>query len=92
MTSSAITRAQPRSSGTGGYGCFYKNEKAFWGEGGTPEQVAEEALSGEKGRIWCVGADTVTAAEAAEPTASGNARSAAVATLSLAVAAAWTIF
>ena len=36
-------------------GCFYKNQKAFYGEGGTTEEMAAEFLPGLQERIWCKG-------------------------------------
>ena len=37
------------------YGCFYKNNKAYWGRGGTAAENAKDPLSGIKERIWCDG-------------------------------------
>mmetsp|Transcript_26363 Transcript_26363/g.55240 ORF Transcript_26363/g.55240 Transcript_26363/m.55240 type:complete len:235 (-) Transcript_26363:28-732(-) len=40
-------------------GCFYKNDKAFFGTGGTEAAMATEDLPGIQQRIWCdvVGTD-----------------------------------
>ena len=37
------------------YGCFRKNNKAYWGQGGTAAEKAKDDLSGIKERIWCDG-------------------------------------
>lgn len=36
-------------------GCFSKNDKAFFGEGGTVEQMSDPGLAGLQQRIWCRG-------------------------------------
>ena len=38
------------------YGCFSKNDRAYWGRGGAPWQQAIDPLGGVKERIWCEGA------------------------------------
>jgi len=35
------------------HGCFRKNDKAFWGTGGTAAQMGTTDLSGIQERIWC---------------------------------------
>ncbi len=39
-------------------GCFYKNDKAFFGTGGTDFDMATEDLPGIQERIWCDGMST----------------------------------
>jgi len=36
-------------------GCFSKNDRAFFGEGGTVEQMSDPDLAGVQQRIWCQG-------------------------------------
>lgn len=93
-------------SGTNAYGCFVKGGNAFWGEGGTDEQMVEGSLSGSKERVWCDGeggdgeGSMSASAEgaAADPTTTTDSGAtdggtATAASLSLAiVAAAWTMF
>ena len=35
------------------YGCFFKDLLAYWGEGGTEEQMVTTEFPGVKQRIWC---------------------------------------
>lgn len=33
--------------------CFSKNDKAYWGSGGSPEEMSRDDLPGVQERIWC---------------------------------------
>lgn len=50
------------------YGCFSKNGKAYWGEGGTAAQNGAHPLTGIKERIWCDSDPTLNPTPTLSPT------------------------